>query len=75
MSALRDLRKLPKEVARRALAKIDSLRDDLKGDVKRLKGTDPGYRLRVGDYRVLFDLEGAQIIVRRIRHRREAYEH
>ncbi len=56
--ALRDLRKLPKATARRALARIESMQDDLKGDVKRLKGTEPGYRLRDGDYRVLFDLEG-----------------
>ncbi|MEK7731404.1 MAG: type II toxin-antitoxin system RelE/ParE family toxin [Planctomycetota bacterium] len=73
-SALRDLRKLSKDVARRVLAKIESLRDDLRGDVKRLKGTDPGYRLRVGDYRVLFDLEGRKVVVRRVRHRREAYD-
>ena len=73
-SALRDLRKLSKDVDRRVLAKIESLRDDLRGDVKRLKGTDPGYRLRVGDYRVLFDLEGRTVVVRRVRHRREAYD-
>jgi len=72
--ALRDLRKLSKEVARRVLAKIESLRDDLRGDVKRLKGADPGYRLRVGDYRVLFDLQGRKIVLRRVRHRREAYK-
>lgn len=72
--ALRDLRKLSKDVARRVLAKIESLRDDLRGDVKRLKGADPGYRLRVGDYRVLFDLQGRKILVRRVRHRRAAYK-
>ena len=72
-SALRDLKKLPPDVARRVLAKIASLRDDLKGDVKRLHGAEPGYRLRVGGYRVLFDLAGAMIVVRRVRHRWEAY--
>jgi mRNA interferase RelE/StbE len=72
-SALRDLKKLSPDVARRVLAKIASLRDDLKGDVKRLHGTEPAYRLRVGDYRVLFDLAGPKIVVRRVRHRREAY--
>ncbi len=72
-SALRDLRKLSPRVADRVLAKIGSLRDDLKGDVKRLHRTEPAYRLRVADYRVLFDLDGSKIVVRRVRHRREAY--
>ena len=72
-AALRDLKKLPKQVAQRILAKTEAMRDDLQGDVKRLHG-DPGFRLRVGDYRVLFDLEGTNIIVHRVRHRREAYK-
>ena len=31
------------------------------------------YRFRIGDYRVVFDLEGDQIIVLRVGHRREIY--
>ena len=44
------------------------------GDVKRLKNMTLAYRLRVGEYRVLFEVEGDRIIVYRVRHRREAYE-
>jgi mRNA interferase RelE/StbE len=34
----------------------------------------PEYRLRVGDYRVLFEIENKlRIVVYRVRHRREAY--
>ncbi len=72
-SALRDLDKLSPEVARRVLTKMDAMRDDLRGDVKRLQSPETGYRLRVGDYRVLFDLDAATIFVRRVRHRREVY--
>lgn len=72
-SALRDLKKLPKSSARRILAKIERLRDNLTGDVKRLVNAETGYRLRVGDFRVLFDLEDATILIRRVRHRRSAY--
>lgn len=72
-SALRDLRKLSQVVARRILAKIAALRDDLRGDVKRLHGREAQFRLRVGDYRVLFEVEGTRIIIRRVRHRRAAY--
>ena len=31
------------------------------------------YRFRIGDYRVVFDLEGSQIVVLRVGHRREIY--
>ncbi len=47
--------------------------DDLKGDVKRLTNFTPEYRLRVGDFGVLFEIEGETIVIYRVRHRREAY--
>ncbi len=47
--------------------------DDLKGDVKRLTNFTPEYCLRVGDYRVLFEVENKEIVLYRVRHRREAY--
>ena len=72
-AAVRDLKDLPKEMAQRVIDKIDLLRDDLSGDVKKLKNFVPRYRLRVGDWRVLFELERAQITIWRVRHRREVY--
>lgn len=71
--AVRDLDSLAAEVVRRILDKIEGLRDDLAGDVKRLTNFTPEYRLRVGDYRVLFEIERDTIVIYRIRHRREAY--
>ena len=54
--------------------RVESLRAGLKGgDVKRLTNFSPEYRLRVGDYRALFEVEGSAIVVYRIIHRREAY--
>jgi len=47
--------------------------NDLKGDVKRLTNFTPEYRFRVGDYRVLFEVEKETIVIYRIRHRREVY--
>ena len=32
------------------------------------------YRFRVGDYRVVFDIEGNEIVVLRVGHRREIYK-
>ena len=72
--AMRDLNSLSPEIARRILGKIDAMRNDLAGDVKRLTGFNPGMRLRVGDYRVLFDVEGDRILIQAIRHRSEAYD-
>jgi len=71
--AVRDIEGLPSRIRTRVLAGIEEMRDDLKGDVKRLTDFTPEYRLRVGEYRVLFEIEGKTIIIYRIRHRREAY--
>ena len=54
-------------------SKIEALSDDLQGDVKKLTNFTPEYRLRVGDYRVLFEAENDKIIIYRIRHRKEIY--
>ena len=55
------------------LAKIRGLENNLAGDVKRLTNFTPEYRLRVGDYRVLFEIEGDRVIIYRILHRGGAY--
>lgn len=71
--ATKDLGRLSPDIARRILSKIAAMRKDLSGDVKHLTHHTPEYRLRVGDYRVLFDLEESRIVIYRVRHRREAY--
>jgi mRNA interferase RelE/StbE len=53
--------------------RLDQLQDDLSGDVKKLKGGDNEYRLRVGNYRVLFAMEKDLIFVYAVRDREEAY--
>ena len=50
------------------------MRIDLAGDVKRLTNFDPAYRLRVGDWRVLFDLAGEKIVVQDVKHRSQVYD-
>ncbi len=68
------LKRMSPDVSRRVLGKIERLRNDLAGDVKRLKAFVPNYRLRVGDWRVLFEVDSERIIVHDIKHRSEAYE-
>lgn len=72
-AATKDIKSVPARTQSRILTRIEAMSDDLKGDVKRLTTFTREYRLRVGDYRVLFEIEGQSIIIYRIRHRREAY--
>jgi mRNA interferase RelE/StbE len=71
--AVKDIKGMPTGIQSRVLARIEAMSTDLRGDVKRLTGFTGEYRLRVGDYRVLFEIEGKSIVVYRVRHRREAY--
>lgn len=43
-------------------------------NVKKLTNFEPAYRLRVGDYRVLFDVTEDTIEIGRILHRKESYK-
>lgn len=44
------------------------------GDIKKLKGHTNSFRLRVGDYRVLFELDGNIIFITAVLPRGEAYK-
>jgi len=71
--SLKDLRKLPGHQQQRVVEKIERMAENLAGDVKRLTNFTPEYRLRVGEYRVLFEIEGSAIVIYRVRHRRDVY--
>ncbi|MGI9087713.1 MAG: type II toxin-antitoxin system RelE family toxin [Chthoniobacterales bacterium] len=70
--ALEDLQRIPKRFAGQIVTR--RLEKGLHGNIKRLTNFDSDYRLRCGDYRVLFDIEENSIVVHRILHRREAYD-
>jgi mRNA interferase RelE/StbE len=71
--AVKDLEAFPSRIQQRILAGIEKMGDNFSGDIKRLTDSTPEYRLRVGDYRVLFEAERDSVIIYRIRHLREAY--
>jgi mRNA-degrading endonuclease RelE of RelBE toxin-antitoxin system len=73
-TAVADLERLPTRIAMQIMRKIDRLQHGLQGDIKRLTQFDHDYRLRSGDYRILFDVEGNRTIIQRILHRKEAYD-
>lgn len=71
--AEKDLSSIPKSDAQRIADAIFALEDGLAGDIKKLTNHTPEYRLRVGNWRVLFEISEEQIIIYRILHRKEAY--
>lgn len=72
--AREQLRGLPKPARRNIGQRLDALQNGLSGDVKKLTARERKYRLRVGNYRILFRLEGPAIFVYAVKHRKEAYE-
>jgi mRNA interferase RelE/StbE len=70
---VKDIEKLSSQLQTKIIKGIEMISGDLMGDVKRLTNFTPEYRLRVADYRVLFEIENKSIIVYRVRHRREVY--
>lgn len=73
IGATRQLRKLPTDVRERVIDKLHRYAETGAGDVKALTG-QPGARLRIGDYRVIFVETTEAISVRAVGHRREIYE-
>ena len=75
VGALRDLRRLDRALADRILEALGALAEEHRGDVRKLKGETERWRLRVGDYRVIFtfDDDSHAIVVLEVRHRGEAY--
>ena len=53
--AIKDLNGLQKREAQKIVTKIRKLEEGLIGDVKKLANFTPEYRLRVGNYRALFE--------------------
>ena len=54
--------------------RLKTMRDDLRGDVLKLRDKGNRYRLRVGTFRVLFVLAADVIQVYAVEDRKEAYE-
>ncbi len=73
-TALDDLRSLPKREADQILRKVLRLENGLHGDIKRLQNADCGFRLRMGNYRILFDTVDDRILIQRIGHRKNIYD-
>jgi mRNA interferase RelE/StbE len=75
-SATKDLRTIDRQWLPRIASAIDALADDPRpSGCKKLAGSEHTYRIRVGDYRIVYDIQGAKLVVSviRLRHRRDVY--
>jgi mRNA interferase RelE/StbE len=74
-TALKQLQKIAPRFSRAIREKIAQYAENpvsLANQVKRLQGS-PFYRLRVGDYRIIFSEDGTILTIIKVGHRREVY--
>ncbi|MCC6736019.1 MAG: type II toxin-antitoxin system RelE/ParE family toxin [Bauldia sp.] len=71
-NAIRQMSGLPPDIRDRINAKVVRYAATGAGDVKALKGA-PSSRLRVGDYRIVFDETAVEVLVLAVAHRSEVY--
>ena len=75
---IKSLSKIPEKDKNKIYIAIDNLKRDpiLGPNIKSLKGDVGGYRLRVGNYRIVYNLDFniIQVVVLKIAHRKEIYK-
>ena len=75
-SALRELKRIDRQAVPRIVKAVETLADDpFPAGARRLQAAQHTYRLRVGEYRVVYEVlrAGLAVVVIRVRHRRDAY--
>mgnify|MGYP006116815989 CR=1 FL=1 len=75
-SALRELKRIDRQDVPRVIAAVDSLSTQpLPDGVRKLHGSQRSYRIRVGNYRVIYELYESRLVIEivRVRHRKDAY--
>ena len=75
-STKKDLRKISQDQVLKIVTSVEMLSDNPRphGSIK-LTGSDCAYRIRVGDYRVIYEVYDEKVIIEvvKIGHRREVY--
>jgi mRNA interferase RelE/StbE len=76
-STYSEIRRLPAKVVQRIMEAMQGLQEDPRPPgCKKLAGEFVTFRIRVGDYRVIYEIDDAEskVLVSRIRHRKDAYK-
>ncbi|NOX88896.1 MAG: type II toxin-antitoxin system RelE/ParE family toxin [Calditrichaeota bacterium] len=77
-SAVKELKKIHKNKIRQLIETVERLSSNpLPTGVKKLSSSEITYRIRVGKYRIIYDIyeEELVIVIVRIRHRKDAYDY
>ncbi|MCL4377149.1 MAG: type II toxin-antitoxin system RelE/ParE family toxin [Actinobacteria bacterium] len=75
-TAYNDIKKLDRIAKKRIGKKIEEYSKDPLLNSKKLTNSTIGtYRWRIGNYRVVFDLDNKNIVILRVGHRREIYKY
>lgn len=77
-SVEKDLRSLPQSLVVRVFGHIEALQENpFPRGVRKLSAGDELYRVRVGNYRIVYavDSDGRRVIIYYVRHRRDVYRH
>lgn len=77
-SAKSEFRKLPQQIRSRVLSAVAELIDNpFPTGARKLVGNNDLWRLRIGNYRVIYRVESEVLIIEivRVRHRKDAYRH
>jgi mRNA interferase RelE/StbE len=75
-SAIKDLRGIDRQWLPKIISAIESLSENPRpSGCKKLVGSEHTYRIRISDYRVIYDIQDHKLVVYvvRIRHRRDVY--
>ena len=73
--AVKDVSKLEQQVKDRILLRLKEYKNDPLAHAKKLTNPRLGtFRFKIGDYRVIFDLDDKIIVVLRIGHRKSIYQ-
>lgn len=73
--ALKDLKNIEKGIQNRILTKLREYEEDPLKHARKLTSPKIGtYRFRIGDYRIIFDIDGENKIILRIGHRKDIYK-
>ena len=75
-STRKDLRKLPPGITERIVGVVENLAENpFPHGVEKLSGSEHAYRIRLGDYRIVYEVvaESKLVEIQRVRHRKDVY--
>lgn len=76
-SAVKELHNIPKKYIPKILSKVESLSSNPYPIGRRkLSGSEKTYRIRIGSYRIIYEVEKGQLIIQivQVKHRKDVYK-